>query len=135
MDRIFRINGSDDPLATDFYVAGCAPSLAPIASKLVALVRAATPDAREIMHDGHATFCLADAPFAYVAAFTSHVNLGFFDGVALADPAALLQGQGKRMRHVKLRSDGPFDEAALRRLVEQAHALKQRVLGGEGSAP
>ena len=135
MDRLFLINGTDDRLATDFYVAGAAPLLGPIAARLVGLVRTSAPEAQEIMHDGHPTFCLEHSPFAYVAAFSGHVNLGFFNGSVLDDPDGLLQGQGKRMRHVKLRPDGAFDEAALRRLVELSCADKRLELGGEGSAP
>ena len=43
-----------------------------------------------------------DTPFGYVNVFTSHVNVGFFQGASLPDPARLLQGNGKFMRHVKL---------------------------------
>jgi hypothetical protein len=35
--------------------------------------------------------------------FTLQVNVGFFHGGALPDPASLLQGTGKFMRHVKQR--------------------------------
>jgi hypothetical protein len=60
-------------------------------------------DVRELLHDGHPTACVEDAAFGYVNAFTSHVNVGFFLGASLDDPAGLLEGTGKRMRHVKLR--------------------------------
>ena len=43
------------------------------------------------------------AAVAYVNALTAHVNVGFFRGAELADPAGLLEGSGKSMRHVKLR--------------------------------
>ena len=39
--------------------------------------------------------------FAYVNVFRDHVNVGFFHGAFLSDPAGLLEGTGKRMRHVK----------------------------------
>jgi hypothetical protein len=56
------------------------------------------------LHDGCPVACLGDAPFSYVNVFTSHVNVGFFHGAALPDPAHLLPGTGKRhMRHVALR--------------------------------
>jgi effector-binding domain-containing protein len=50
------------------------------------------------------------------------VNVGFFHGAALPDPAGLLQGAGKCMRHVKLRPGTPTSEAALFRLVEAAYS-------------
>jgi hypothetical protein len=46
-----------------------------------------------------------DAPFGYVIVFTSRVNAGFFHDAALPDPARLLQGTGKFMRHVNLRPE------------------------------
>jgi hypothetical protein len=62
-----------------------------------------------------------DAAFAYVGAFTSHVNVGFFQGASLKDPAGLLQGNGKRMRHVKLRGGEPVNETALHALILAAY--------------
>ncbi len=78
-------------------------------------------DVRELIHDGQPTACAGDAAFAYVDAFKAHVNVGFFHGSALADPAGLLAGAGKRMRHVKLRWGAPVDEAALSALIDAAY--------------
>src|SRR5688572_11602772 len=66
-------------------------------------------DVRELLQDGHPTACVDDAAFGYVDAFTQHVNVGFFQGASLPDPAGLLEGSGKRMRHVKLRWGAPVD--------------------------
>jgi len=74
-----------------------------------------------------------DAPFAYVNVFRAHVNVGFFHGATLDDPARLLEGAGKRMRHVKLRSAQPVNAAALRELIGAAyHDIRLR-LGLEGA--
>ena len=45
-------------------------------------------EVRELLHDGYPVACLGDAPFGYVNVFTSHVNVGFFHGASLSDPAA-----------------------------------------------
>jgi hypothetical protein len=82
-------------------------------------------DVRELLHDGQPTACAGAAAFAYVDAFKAHVNLGFFHGNDLADPARLLEGNGKFMRHVKLVPEQPVDEAALRRLIASAYADMQ----------
>ncbi len=80
------------------------------------------------MHDGCPVACLGDAAFGYVNVFTSHVNVGFFEGVALPDPARLLQGTGKFMRHVKLSPGTAIDATSLRRLIEMAYSdIKTRV--------
>ncbi len=83
-------------------------------------------DVRELLHDYHPTVCVGDAAFAYVNVFTAHVNVGFFHGVALADPKHMLEGTGRRMRHVKLRPGVSVDEAALAALIRAAYADVRR---------
>jgi hypothetical protein len=78
-------------------------------------------DVRELMHDGCPVACVEDAPFGYVNAFTAHGSVGFFYGTMLADPAGLLEGTGKRMRHVKLRPGKELDDAALSSLIDTAY--------------
>ena len=105
--------------------------LGAIAHRWFELMRKCGDEVRELMHDGLATACLGDAPFAYVGIFTSHVNVGFFHGASLPDPARLLQGTGRFMRHVKLKPGTPTDEDALGRLIETAFAdIKDRVENG-----
>ncbi|HEY2356278.1 MAG TPA: DUF1801 domain-containing protein [Phenylobacterium sp.] len=84
-------------------------------------MRACGADVRELLHDGYATACVGDAPFGYVGTFKAHVNVGFFYGIALDDPAGLLEGEGKRMRHVKLRWGEPVDVPALNDLIAAAY--------------
>lgn len=76
---------------------------------------------RELLHDRRPTACVADAPFGYVDAFSAHVNIGFFYGAEHDDPANLLEGAGKRMRHVKIRWGQRVDEAALGKLIVAAY--------------
>jgi len=85
------------------------------------LMRGCGADVRELLHDGCPTACVGDAAFAYVNAFSAHANVGFFHGAELADPAGLLEGAGKRMRHVKLRWGGQVNTAALTELVAAAY--------------
>jgi len=77
-------------------------ALGAIAQRWFEVLRNCGDDVRELLHDGHPTACVGDAAFAYVNAFTAHVNVGFFRGAELADPERLLEGTGKFMRHVKL---------------------------------
>jgi hypothetical protein len=95
------------------------------------LMRGLGDDVRELLHDGHPTACVGDAAFGYVNAFRSHVNVGFFLGSRLDDPARLLEGTGKRMRHVKLRPGQEPDAAALAALVENAYRdMQERLRAG-----
>ncbi|MGC2618479.1 MAG: DUF1801 domain-containing protein [Acidobacteriaceae bacterium] len=83
------------------------------------------------LHDGCPTACLGTAPFAYVAAFTAHINIGFFHSASLPDPAHLLHGQGKNMRHIKINPGTPTNEPALTQLIQSAWAdIKHRVETG-----
>ena len=86
-------------------------------------------DVREVMHDGMPTACVDDAAFGYVNAFKDHVNVGFFHGAQLKDPACLLEGTGKRMRHVKLWPGREADVAALAKLIEVAYLDTRKRLG------
>ena len=95
------------------------------------VMRGCGDEVRELVHDGCPVACLGDAPFGYVNVFSAHVNVGFFHGNALKDPAGLLQGEGKRMRHVKLRPGTETNAAALRDLIEAAYTdIKGRVENG-----
>ena len=84
-------------------------------------MRGCGADVRELLHDGCPTACVDDAAFGYVNAFTAHVNVGFFHGASLDDPAGLLEGSGRHMRHVKLRWGQEVDVAALGNLVSAAY--------------
>jgi len=72
-----------------------------------------------------------DAAFGYVNVFRAHVNVGFFSGAVLKDPAGLLEGTGKYMRHVKLRPGQKVDSAALNTLIYSAYVEVKRRLKTE----
>jgi hypothetical protein len=108
-----------------------AGELGAIAQQWFEVMRQCGDEVRELLHDGCPVACLGDAPFGYVNVFTSHVNVGFFQGAALPDPARLLQGNGRFMRHVKLRPGTAPNAAALRRLIAAAYSdIKARVENG-----
>ena len=93
-------------------------------------MRGCGADVRELLHDGCPVACVGDAAFGYVNAFKAHASVGFFHGATLADPAGLLEGEGKRMRHVKLRPGKELDDEALGDLIAAACDDIRRRLGG-----
>ena len=109
-----------DP-AIDRWLETQSGELASIASDWFKLMRACGTDVRELMHDGYPSVCVRDAPFAYVGAFRSHVNVGFFHGASLPDSNGLLEGGGKFMRHVKIRLGQTIDAIALEALVAASY--------------
>ena len=95
------------------------------------VMRKCGDEVRELLHDGCPVACWGDAPFGYVNVFIADVNVGFFHGAALPDPAGLLQGTGKFMRHVKLRPGTATNSEVLSRLIDAAYSdIKARVEHG-----
>ena len=123
MSRLFLLPTSvRRDAAVDAWLQAHPGELGAIARRWFDVMRACGDDVREVLHDGHPTACVGDAAFAYVNAFTAHVNVGFFGGAELADPQGLLEGTGKFMRHVKITPGTDEDPVALRKLIETAYA-------------
>jgi len=72
--------------------------------------------------------------FCYIGSHAHHVNIGFNYGSELADPGRLLEGTGKKFRHVKIRSLDDAGRPALRELVRAAVRELESALGKEGEA-
>src|ERR1700690_4491909 len=130
--QILRFNGAvERHPAIDVWMKQHPGKLGAIAQEWFELMRKCGDEVRELWHDGCPVACLGDAPFAYVNVFTSHVNVGFFHGEKLRDPARLLQGTGKFMRHVKLRPGTAINDAARSVLSSEAYSdIKARVEHG-----
>lgn len=95
----------------------------PLVMALRTLIGAIAPDAHEVVYHDALRYGPTDAGFdqtLYIAAFSAHINLGFFYGGFVPDPEQLLIGAGKRMRHVKIRSPQECANPALAQLLEQA---------------
>ena len=122
MTQLFRLPSAirNDPAVDAWFAAG-EDELRRYAESWFERMRACGTDVRELLHDGHPTACAGDAAFGYVNTFSAHVNVGFFHGATLDDPAGLLEGSGKRMRHVKLRWGQPVNAAALNELITAAY--------------
>jgi hypothetical protein len=129
---VFRVSGAvkREP-AVDLWFAVGPVELQSIAQEWFVRMRRCGDDVREVMHDGCPVACVKDAPFGYVNSFNSHVNVGFFYGALLEDPAGLLEGSGKRMRHVKLKPGRNVNAAALSDLVDAAYLDTKARLGAD----
>src|SRR5213593_3328263 len=117
-----------DPKAEDLFVT-CEPDIQAIALQARRLVLSVMPGAIELAENGNTMVHfgtgrkMADEVF-YVSAHRSHVNVGLF-GADLPDPKGLMEGTGKRLRHVKLKKVEDVDDPALRKLLETAYARHQ----------
>lgn len=64
----------------------------------------------------------------YIWPGKSHATLGFFFGTSLNDPERLLEGTGKRMRHVKVRSVDLARSTPVAALLSQAWSMAPECL-------
>ncbi len=67
--------------------------------------------------------------FCYIGAHREHVNLGFYYGAELPDPEGLLEGTGKKLRHIKIREVEEVDQPAVRHLVQLSLEERKKALG------
>jgi hypothetical protein len=100
---------SGDALAFDRHLDATAPAVADIARALRLTVLDGFPDAVETFDPGDGLLALGtkrsmrDLHFAIIP-HKAHVNLQLADGVDLPNPNGRIEGTGKRIRHVKVRS-------------------------------
>jgi hypothetical protein len=119
-------------------LAGVEPDLAAIARRLRAMIRDVDANTVETVRlgDHAATFGVGPKKmtdgYAYIMPMRGYVNLGFYQGALLADPKQLLEGTGKGLRHVKIRTLAEADRPPVRALV--AAALARRRSGATGPA-
>jgi len=116
----------------DELVAGVEPKLAAIARRLRAIIRAVDKNTVETVRlgDNAATYGVGPRKmsdgYAYIMPMRGYINLGFYQGAVLADPQGLLEGTGKGLRHVKLRSLAEANRRPVRALVAAALARRRR---------
>ena len=103
------------------YLAKLPPELRTITAELCAVARKKMPGAYEIIYHDAVGYSTSGLPFdriCYIAPQKKgYVNLGFFFGAGLPDPKKLLIGEGKRLRHVKVRSVDEAKNPALGKLI------------------
>lgn len=111
------------------------PAMRPIATRLREVVLTVHSQAVEVVRlgDRAATYGLGPSKmregYCYVLPRTSWVNLGFFKGAELPDPAGLLEGTGAQLRHVKVRTQDAAEDQALGDLLEAALSERRTALG------
>ncbi|MBI5153805.1 DUF1801 domain-containing protein [Candidatus Poribacteria bacterium] len=120
------------PRTVDDYIAAQGARWRPVLEALRALVRKAAPAAGEAIKWGMPTYA-QNGLLCYLSVTKNHVLLGFYRGVELHDPGGLLEGTGKGMRHVKVRSAADIRKRCFANWVKQAVELNAAD-GGKGAA-
>ena len=115
----------------DQLLAGVEPDLAAIARRLRAIIRAVDKTTVETVRlgDNAATYGVGPKKmtdgYAYIMPMRGYINLGFYQGALLKDPEGLLEGTGKGLRHVKIRSLAESNRPAIRALLKTALARRR----------
>jgi hypothetical protein len=107
------------PASVAAYVAGVDDAMRPLFKHVRAFVRKHAPELTERLFMDVPSYFLGDELRFYLADHSRHVNLGFTTGAHVPDPDGLLEGTGKNLRHVKVRSREDLSPA-LARLLRRA---------------
>ena len=108
----------------DQYLAGQAPRNQDVIRGLRRFVKRVAPQLHESVKWGNGCWVHGKVPVAYVYSAPDHVQFGFFGGSTLKDPNGLLVGEGKFVRHVKVRKRSDIDEEAFGALLRQAARVR-----------
>jgi hypothetical protein len=110
----------------DGYVEKKGAKLGEVAQELRRLVKKTVAGTRESVNPWKMPTFESNGPMCYFSAGKNHVTFGFLRGTSLADPAKLLEGTGKSLRHVKLRSLEDLRKPALKKLIQAAARLNKK---------
>ena len=106
------------------------PEAQALALELRQLIRQLLPKAEEKIYRGWGVADYGSGGsgrgFLSIGPQKGYVNLYFMDGVELPDPAGLLEGTGKRLRHVKIREPQDLKNRSLHTLIRRAARLRNR---------
>lgn len=105
-----------------------------IAVRLRSVIAELHPDCVEVPRPGERSAAYGVGPkkmseaYAYIMPQSGYVNLGFYHGAALTGFAQMLEGSGKRLRHLKIRTTAEADTPELRRLLQAARREREDAL-------
>jgi hypothetical protein len=106
----------------DDYIDSLPPAQRRIVSSLVDLVREAAPGSAGSIKWAQPVF-EQNGPFCYIRAFKDDVNLGFWRGVDIQSGNGSLESGGKKMAHVKVRSEDQIKRELFQSWVREAVQL------------
>jgi hypothetical protein len=138
MREDFRSIGVKNNPTVEEWLAKLPSDLQIITRELIAVARKNMPHVHEFIYHDTVGYSVNDSPFDRIYYSASqkkrYVNFGFFFGAGLSDPKKLLVGEGRRLRHVKIRSVIEAKNPALAQLIvatwKEAPKLVARVHAG-----
>ncbi len=119
------MEGKEARLWIDRYVAN-AGKMRGVAKAVRGLVKKNVAGCEEYVNPWKIPTFDLNGPLCFYMVAKSHVVFGFMRGAMLRDPEKLLEGTGKYLRHVKLRSAAEVRRPGVRALLEEAAALNRK---------
>ena len=116
----------DAGAAIDLYVARENPELVHVVDALRTLVKKTIPRATEAMNPWGVPVFEWNGPLFYIRVGKKHVTFGFSRGSAIKDPAGLLEGEGRNLRHMKIADVAQTRDPNLKKLLLQARSLNDK---------
>lgn len=128
------MSNSDETYGTfEDLIREASADLAPICTALRQLITGLQEDFYEVVWKKQNIASYGVGPkkmsehYVYIGVHKKHVNLGFYHGAALSDPENLLQGTGKRLRHIKIKQIAEAATPAVKQLVAAAIADRKGI--------
>ena len=119
------IEGKQAKVWTDGYVKK-AGKLAGVTKAVRALMKKTIKGVEEYVNPWKIPSFDSDGPLCCFMVGKEHVTFAFMRGAALPDPEKLLEGTGKGVRHVKLRSVAEVKRPGMKRLIREAAKLNRK---------
>ncbi len=130
------IEGKEAVTWINAYVEKKGPKLSLVAEELRRLMKKTVAGTKESVNSWRIPTFESNGPMCLFMVGKNHVTFGFLRGTALKDPAELLEGTGKNLRHVKLRTLEDLKRPELKKLIIEAAKLnkKEPIVGMMGKA-
>jgi hypothetical protein len=122
MDKVSGTS-AEEVLSVEKLIQSFPAQISEIVETLREVAKANMPGAHEFVYHDAINYKLPEAPgtwISYIAAQKNYVRLGFYFGANLSDSKELLEGIGKRMRHIKVRTVREASNENLAELIRQA---------------
>lgn len=124
VDKPWQNPGASQLTVEQYVATKVPPPWRSVMAELRMVVKTACPEAEECIKWGQPVF-ECDGPFAWMKAHGKYVNFGFWRGAELTDPDGILEGEGDRMRHVKIRDPEQVPAGKIDALIREAVALNR----------
>lgn len=112
--------------SVSWYMEQLEPEQQALVREIDQLIRAAAPTTTASIKWAQPVYETSDGPYAFIKAAKQHVTFGFWRGAELTDEQGLLEGDGVKMRHVKVRTKKDIKKAVFRKWIKQSVKLNQQ---------